>query len=822
MTIFKRIIKKNYYGFTWGLIIAAIISLLFFVGVFDKLEKLSYDWRLRHNIYKKIVDIPQISIIGITDEDMKRFGGWPLPRKRYAEIINYLKKGGASVIAFDIYFDMPDVENPENDKALSDAAKNAGMVIFPIWSPAISSFRTRPIDGVYKGRLNENIEIISDSAKRIGHLNVFYDNDGVARRAPIQIASTSGKKNFPPLALAAFLEQKGIEQEFELKPGSSLRIGKLNIPLDKKSCIPINYIDIGKQIYMYQGTYAKWLEKIGKEKPIALYSFSDVSPQSKNRPPADQFKDNIVLIGITTLGSEQDIHVTPFGRKFGVFIQANLIYNFLTGGFIKVPGLIYTIFIITGLSIIIGMFIFMVHIRGSTYLLLTGGILLLFAVLAIITFTGLILFQRFNIMIDMVPFLFMFLIHIGGCLVVNLSSVAKESAMRDLELNLLLEVGEITTSKDIYSQYSLKRFDEDFKIASALSISSKPPVGFLEPINRMTNCEATVLYVLDDKDKCFKYYDSTGLNEKKDDSQRIASIVNKWIQSDIKPLWIDNFSKYPELSSLNTSINCFLGVPLIVKAQTIGILYLYNKLASKFSPFSEFTSEELRLISSFTHQIAVAIENHRLYTDIHDIFLDYIKSIAAALDARDAYTHGHSQRVAIFSIGIAKELGFTEGELEFIELSATIHDIGKIGISGEILNKPGRLTDEEFEIIQSHVTRGSKILEPMSRLHVLMPGVRNHHERYDGKGYPDGLKGDETHLIARIISIADTYDAMTSDRVYRKGFSSEAACEEIEKGAETQFDPRLTTAFLNFIKKYHEKKVIKTGSKSDTAPSVQT
>ncbi len=256
-------------------------------------------------------------------------------------------------------------------------------------------------------------------------------------------------------------------------------------------------------------------------------------------------------------------------------------------------------------------------------------------------------------------------------------------------------------------------------------------------------------------------------------------------------------------------IRCLLGITIIVKKHIIGILYLYNKLPSKFSPFSEFTSEELRLISSFTHQIAVAIENHRLYSDIHDIFLDYIKSIAAALDARDTYTHGPSRRVASFSVGIGKELGFTEGELEFIELSATIHDIGKIGIKGEILNKPGRLTDEEFEIIQSHVTRGSKILEPMSRLRVLMPGVRNHHERYDGKGYPDKLKGNEIHLVARILAIADTYDAMTSDRVYRKGLSHEVACEEIKKGAGTQFDPKLSMAFLNFIKKYRGKKSLK-------------
>jgi len=273
-------------------------------------------------------------------------------------------------------------------------------------------------------------------------------------------------------------------------------------------------------------------------------------------------------------------------------------------------------------------------------------------------------------------------------------------------------------------------------------------------------------------------------------------------------------SKHPELSQVNYDyLRSCLAVPLIVRKQTIGILYLYNKQTTKISPFAEFTAEELRMISSFSHQVGIAMENHRLYSDIHNIFLDYIKSIAAALDARDAYTHGHSRRVAEFSIGIGKELGLSEGELEFLELSATIHDIGKIGIGESVLNKPGKLTDEEFLIIKSHVVKGSKILEPMSRLRALMPGVRHHHEKYDGTGYPDGLKGDEIHLVARIISIADTYDAMTTSRVYRKGLPKEVAFKEIEKGAGTQFDPKLALAFVEFMRNNEETESTQTESK---------
>ena len=745
---------------------------------------------------------------------MELLGRWPWPRNRYAELLYYLKEGGAGTIAFDMFFDLPDVENIKNDVALSEAASDNGATIFPVWSPTANLMRSRPSDGVYKGRLSKNIDMISDSAKGIGHLNVFYDSDGVARSTPVQISGTDNNERFIPLSLAIFLEHMGIDLKMELNPGNSLKIGNLHIPLDSRSCIPINYIDFEKQVNIYQGTNIKWIEKLGQEKPITLYSFYDVSPQNENRVPADQFKDKIIFIGVATPGSEQDVHVTPFGRKFGIFIQANLLYNFLTERLISIPGPFYTISIVTALSIIFGILIFRIHVRGSTYLLLAGGFLVLFAISAIIVFTGLILFQKFNVMIDMIPLAAMFLMLIGTCLAVNLSSVSGESAMRDLQLNMLLEVGEMTTSKDESEQYSLKSFKEDIEITSALAIPSSSPEELLEPIIRITHCEASALYTLDADTGDYTYTAFTGLDEIKRDSQEISSSINRWIQSETKPVWIENVSKHPELSQVNYDyLRSCLAVPLIVRKQTIGILYLYNKQTTKISPFAEFTAEELRMISSFSHQVGIAMENHRLYSDIHNIFLDYIKSIAAALDARDAYTHGHSRRVAEFSIGIGKELGLSEGELEFLELSATIHDIGKIGIGESVLNKPGKLTDEEFLIIKSHVVKGSKILEPMSRLRALMPGVRNHHERYDGKGYPDGLKGDEIHLVARIISIADTYDAMTTSRVYRKGLSKEVAYKEIEKGAGTQFDPKLALAFVEFMRNNEETASTQTESK---------
>ncbi len=522
----KFVNNQNYYGLIWGLVVAIIISLMYATGVFNRLEKLSYDWRITHNTHKSTPDVTKIALIGISDKDMEMLGRWPWPRSRYAELLYYLKEGGAGTIAFDMFFDLPDITHAKNDVALSDAANDVGTVIFPVWSPTANLFRTRPIDGIYKGRLNKNIDIIASSAKRIGHLNVFYDSDGVARRTPIQIAGIDGNESFIPLSLALYLEQKGINQKPELYPGNSLKIGDMNIPLDSESCIPINYIDFEKQVHVYQGTKIKWLEKLGQEKPITLYSFYDVSPQNKERIPADHFKDKIVFIGIAAPGSEQDVHVTPFGRKFGIFIQANLLYNFLTGRLITVPGPIYTISILTALSIFFGFFVFRMHIRGSAYLILAGGLLMFFIFSAFITFTSLALLHNYNIMFNLIPFATMFLVHTGTALAVNVSSASGESAMRDLELNFLVKMGEITTSK----RRTEETPDEDANISSAISNQSESMLELIKPIEEVIQCEIVALYIKDDKAKDFKCTASTATDEKTDDLQRIANIANTvWV-----------------------------------------------------------------------------------------------------------------------------------------------------------------------------------------------------------------------------------------------------------------------------------------------------
>ena len=185
-------------------------------------------------------------------------------------------------------------------------------------------------------------------------------------------------------------------------------------------------------------------------------------------------------------------------------------------------------------------------------------------------------------------------------------------------------------------------------------------------------------------------------------------------------------------------------------------------------------------------------ENERL-------FMHVVSSLASAIDAKDTYTNGHSSRVAEYSREIARRAGYEGKELEDIYMMGLLHDVGKIGIPDAVINKPAKLTDEEYDIIKNHPVLGARILGNIKEMPKLANGARWHHERYDGKGYPDGLSGEDIPEEARIIAAADSYDAMSSHRSYRKSLPQEVVREEIEKGKGTQFDPRFASIMLEMM-----------------------
>ena len=204
-----------------------------------------------------------------------------------------------------------------------------------------------------------------------------------------------------------------------------------------------------------------------------------------------------------------------------------------------------------------------------------------------------------------------------------------------------------------------------------------------------------------------------------------------------------------------------------------------------------FSANDQKLLYALASQAAIFIENARLERDVRSMFLSIIVSMASAVDAKDAYTHGHSLRVARVGLLLAQELGLPRERMEPLLLSGILHDVGKIAIPDDILKKPQRLDKEQFEIMKSHPLAGAKLLAHIPALAEVIPGIRHHHENWDGTGYPDGLAGENIPLAGRLILIGDAFDAMTTDRVYRKGMPVSLALGEIHKFAGTQFDPTL-------------------------------
>ncbi len=241
-----------------------------------------------------------------------------------------------------------------------------------------------------------------------------------------------------------------------------------------------------------------------------------------------------------------------------------------------------------------------------------------------------------------------------------------------------------------------------------------------------------------------------------------------------------------------------VAVPLRIQQRVLGFIAL-----ASFTKGKKFDEGQRKLVSIIASRAAAAIENARLYEDLQATFQQTIEGLAKAIDKMDRYTSGHSDRVALYATMLAAQLGLSPPEIEIVRQSALMHDIGKIGCVLN-LNKPGKLTNDEYEVFKKHPTYGRDILDPIKFLHPLIPGVHLHHERWDGRGYPLKLKGNEIPIIARIIAVADTYDAMTSDRSYRRALPHEVAVAEIERCSSTQFDPEVATSFTEHIDAYHD------------------
>jgi HD-GYP domain-containing protein (c-di-GMP phosphodiesterase class II) len=271
---------------------------------------------------------------------------------------------------------------------------------------------------------------------------------------------------------------------------------------------------------------------------------------------------------------------------------------------------------------------------------------------------------------------------------------------------------------------------------------------------------------------------------------RLSEELLKVLSARKSPLLINELQQDRAFGWLGEHAKQLIAVPLQRQDQVLGCLFAIDKLGG------DFDSVESKLLNSIANESAIYLENVTLFEDVHGLMMGLLHSLTSAVDAKDAYTCGHSERVALLSRHLAQNAGLSEHEVERIYMAGLLHDVGKIGVPEAVLQKTGKLTPEEFDQMKKHPEIGARILHDIKQIKDIIPGVLHHHERYDGKGYPAGLSGEGIPQMGRIICLADCFDAMTSNRTYRKALPLEVALTEIRRCSGTQFDPTLAEAFL--------------------------
>ncbi|MFH1562757.1 MAG: HD domain-containing phosphohydrolase [Nitrospirota bacterium] len=401
---------------------------------------------------------------------------------------------------------------------------------------------------------------------------------------------------------------------------------------------------------------------------------------------------------------------------------------------------------------------------------------------------------------------------------------AKKNLLISKIENLEKELHEMTQELSLAYEELALVYDVSMSIGTMLNVD-RLPIEVLTKAMNILEAKYGYLMLFDDEDFKLKIRAAIGFDPEKLNKFRTEFIAEEGISGQAiregKFIIQTHIQTSKEIHEHILGIDNILCIPMKYKDEPVGVITLGDKHSGE-----PFYTPDAKLLYSLATLISTTLQNARFFCQLQDLFITTVNSLSSAIDEKDPYTKGHSDRVTEYALDIVKALNMAEKDKNIVELAARLHDLGKIGVSEAILGKPGKLDDEEWKIMKAHPLKGVMILQPaeeiretlaavqQARLVVpkediknIIPGIKHHHERYDGKGYPDGLVGEDIPLIARIIAVADAFDAMTSTRSYRPAMSEEAATVELVKNAGYQHDPNIVELFIQTRKNKKEKEL---------------
>ena len=718
--------------------LALLTAAVYLAGLFERLELIAIDHRYR--AFPAIVR-PDILLVLFDSVSVKRLGQWPWPRGDHGRLIGAVSGAGARAIGYDVEFGKP--RDPVEDARLAAAVAEARNVVLPVFR----DYKPLPGGGeMYAGTLV--MPELRRAGAAAGTITIPEDAGGGIRRAPL--AEEVGGEPYWSFSVEVVRRAEGLPPDQVRWAGSGrLLLGRRTIRGDRHQMVYIDYAG-------GRGTFPS-------------VSAVDVL---EGRVPPGEMRGKVVLIGATAI-ELQDLHPSPFpGVMPGVEIQANLVNGFLRGvAARRLPPWVTLI----GLAILAGAWPPLAARVARGPARITTRALRLAAAsgasVAALAVATAVLFWQWRIFLDVVPLMAAAAGMGAAAVVAEAVRTGRRAAISTMTL-VSARSSAATSPLDQAVDLLFAALRDGMQVeALALDLGRGDRARDVARITRAVGTAA-----LSQESRACREWAYKALTS--GEGILVAHLGEAFE------------APAPGVPPVSAAGSTF--VPLLVGGRAIGVLHAHRTSAP-------FEPDDLRVMAALGQQLALTVQNLDLMQDLRELHLGTMAALADAVEARDAYTGGHCKRVSDYAVRLARAAGLADAEVEEIRFGALIHDIGKIGISDGILGKVTKLTEEEWRHMQSHTLIGERIVTQLPVSQTVRDIIAYHHERYNGTGYPQGLRGEAIPMPARIVAVADVFEAISSGRVYRAARAAEEALAELRKAAAGQLDPRLVEIFLGIV-----------------------